>query len=138
MFKLAARSLPAMEWMEQSGIGQLLIRLMIGGVFIYHGYGKLASPGKTAENFEKLGIPLPELNAYMAGAGELFGGLFLLIGLLTHKAAALLVIIMIVAVATTGKEYPLVVGAVCLAMVFLGPGRLSVDHRFVFPWLGKA
>jgi hypothetical protein len=44
------------------------------------GKGKLLNIERTRELFGSLGIPLPVLNAYLAGATECFGGLLLVAG----------------------------------------------------------
>ena len=64
----------------------LVIRLYFGYKLILSGRGKLANPDETAAYFRDLHIPLPELNVYMAGATELFGGLFLALGLASRIA----------------------------------------------------
>ncbi|HEY5812548.1 MAG TPA: DoxX family protein, partial [Terrimicrobiaceae bacterium] len=51
------------------------------------GKGKLFAIDKTAEFFGSLNIPMPLVNAYIAGATECFGGLLLVIGLASRLVA---------------------------------------------------
>jgi putative oxidoreductase len=132
-----------------SDLGPLLIRVMIGVVFAFHGaqklfgwFGGYGIEG-TARAFESLGIPFPTLNVYLAGGAEFFGGLFLIIGLLTRPWALILTFTMIVAVLTAhrsafslqhnGMEYALTLGVVSLALAFIGAGRISLDRTLNLP-----
>ena len=56
----------------------LVIRLYWGWQFFTTGMGKLAHIDKITGYFHTLGIPFPEVNAYLAGSTECFGGLLLL------------------------------------------------------------
>ena len=131
-----------------SGLGPLLIRGIVGVVFAFHGAQKLfgwfdgGGIAGTAEAFKGLGIPLPTLNAYLAGGAECFGGLLLILGLATRPAALILAFTMAVAIVTVhpdafslqnnGMEYALTLGVVSLGLALHGAGVLSVDallHR---------
>ncbi|MEI9893509.1 MAG: DoxX family protein [Chthoniobacter sp.] len=57
----------------------LLVRLYWGWSFFQTGKGKLSDLSKPTEYFASLHIPLPALNAVLAGATECFGGLLLLV-----------------------------------------------------------
>ncbi len=59
----------------------LLIRGWWGWSFFLTGKGKLTHLEKTTAFFTELNLPLPKLNAIMAGSTECFGGLLLLLGL---------------------------------------------------------
>jgi putative oxidoreductase len=86
-----------------------------------------------------MAIPTSTTAVYLAIAGELLGGLGLLIGLLTRLAALGPVCVMIAAIwfAHLGKglfaqqggwEYPLALLLVSLYFVARGAGAISVDH----------
>lgn len=80
----------------------LLIRLMVGAVFLSEGVQKFLFPAvRGAGRFEKIGLPEPEILGYFVGSFEVLCGLLLLLGLLTRLAAIPLIIIMLVAIATT-------------------------------------
>ncbi len=142
---------------SRNDIGLLLIRAAVGAIFVYHGSQKLlgifGGPGidGTAQMFAAIGIPLPYLNAWLASSAETFGGLMLIVGLLTRPAALLLTFVMAVAVSVVsgngfdvrngGIEYPLMLGIILLATAFLGAGRFSLDAvlmpRLRKVWLRK-
>jgi len=116
------------------GLAGLVLRVMVGVVFIYHGGQKLfgAFGGSGIAGFagylQSLEIPFPEASAYLAAAAEFFCGLALLLGLWVRLAAVPLIMTMIVAIVTaTGKngfnivnggyEYNLVLIAALISMV---------------------
>lgn len=121
----------------------LLIRLYWGWQFFQSGKGKLANIGPVQEFFKGLGIPLPELNAWMAASVECFGGLLLLIGLAARPTALALAFTMVIAFVTADIEVVknmfnepdkfvsaapfLFLLASTIVLVF-GPGRASIDH----------
>jgi putative oxidoreductase len=87
------------------------------------------------------GVPLPDLFAYGVTLLELVGGAFLIVGLLSRPVALLLAIDMVVAIvlvtheigflSTSGRAgveiNVLLIGGL-LAIVFAGPGSISVDR----------
>lgn len=80
----------------------LLIRLMVGVVFLSEGLQKFLFPGQRgAGRFEKIGLPEPEFLGYFVGSFEVVCGLLVLLGLFTRLAAIPLILIMLVALATT-------------------------------------
>ena len=82
-------------------IGPLALRLYLAPIFILAGWGKLKDLESTAYFFgEYLGLPLPELMALLAGSAEFFGGIALLVGVLTRWFAIPLMFTMLVAAAT--------------------------------------
>ena len=121
----------------------LVIRLYWGVSFAQTGWGKLMRLDRTAEFFGGLGLPLPKLNAIMAGATECGGGILLALGLFARPAAVPLVFTMLVAYATADKEALLAVTSdpeqflsaapflfllASLLVLAFGPGRLSLDQ----------
>lgn len=121
----------------------LVIRLYWGVAFAQTGWGKLMNLDRTAEFFGGLGLPLPKLNALLAGATECGGGLLLALGLFARPVAVPLVFTMLVAYATADREALLAItsdpeqflGAApflfllaALLVLAFGPGKLSLDH----------
>jgi putative oxidoreductase len=121
----------------------LVVRLYWGVSFAQTGWGKLMNLDRTAGFFESLSIPMPKLNAIMAGATECGGGLLLALGLFARPAAAPLVFTMLVAYVTADREALMAIvsdpdkflGAAPFLFLFaallvlaFGPGKLSVDH----------
>ena len=122
--------------------GLLLLRAILGVVFIAHGGQKLfvyGLPG-VAGMLGSLGIPFPEVNAVLITATELGGGIALLAGVATRFAAGIVAFAMGVAVVTAhlangffapqGIEFPLTLLVANLAIVLTGAGRYSVDALF--------
>ena len=77
----------------------------MGIVFVSEGFQKFIFPAtRGAGRFEKIGLPAPEFLGIFVGSFELICGVLLLIGLLTRLATIPLIIIMLVAFATTKSE----------------------------------
>ena len=125
-------------------IGRLLLRMVVGGLFVGHGVQKLFGwfdgPGldTTAQGFEHLGLRPGKSNAIAAGAAEAGGGALLALGLETPFAASVLTATMLTAihrvhaskgpwVTNGGYEYNVVLIAAALALAEVGPGPLSLD-----------
>jgi putative oxidoreductase len=66
--------------------------------------GKLSNIPKVSGFFHSLGIPLPTLNAYLAGSTECFGGLLLLAGLGARVTTLPLIFTMIIAYLTASPD----------------------------------
>ena len=80
----------------------LLIRLMVGVVFLSEGIQKFFFPAlRGAGRFEKIGLPAPEFLGSFVGTFEILCGILVLMGFLTRLASIPLMIIMVVAVSTT-------------------------------------
>ncbi len=121
----------------------LAVRCYWGWAFFQTGKGKLVQHAAVTEFFTSLHIPLPGLNAWMAGATECFGGLLLLAGLASRVTAIPLIVTMVVAYLTadlegvknifsepdkfTAAEPFLFLFAAVIVFVF-GPGAFSLDR----------
>jgi putative oxidoreductase len=80
----------------------LLIRLMVGVVFLSEGIQKFLFPAiRGTGRFEKIGLPAPEFLGTFVGSTEILCGILILLGLFTRLAAIPTLIIMIVAILTT-------------------------------------
>lgn len=83
----------------------ILIRLMIGAVFLSEGIQKFLFADKLGSGrFEKIGLTSPEFLGSFVGSFEIICGLLILFGLLTRLASFPLIIIMFVAIAITKSE----------------------------------
>lgn len=83
----------------------IIIRLIVGAVFLSEGIQKFLFPAiRGAGRFEKIGLPAPELLGSVVGIFEILCGVCILLGLLTRLASIPLIIIMLVAMATTKAE----------------------------------
>jgi uncharacterized membrane protein YphA (DoxX/SURF4 family) len=80
----------------------ILIRLLVGGVFLSEGVQKLLYPAVVgAGRFARIGIPYPEVTGPFVGGVEIVCGLLLLAGFLTRPAAVVLLANMAVAITAT-------------------------------------
>jgi len=117
------------------------MRFCAGIIIIPHGYTKLfeGAVGPAAGLIAKLGLQPATAWAYFVGGVEFFGGILLAIGLLTRLPAVALfiefaVIVFAVKFASgffafkNGFEFELLLGLLCLAILFGGGGKLSVDR----------
>ncbi len=128
----------------------ILIRLMIGAVFLSEGIQKFLFAAEVgAGRFAKIGIPAPETMAPLVGCFEIACGALVLLGLITRIAVLPLIVIMLTAIATTKfpillddgfwkmahvarTDWSMLLGSVFLLIV--GAGPWSVDalraHNF--------
>ena len=79
----------------------VLIRLMVGGVFLWEGILKFVYKNQGVGRFTKIGIPAPHATAVLVGGLEILGGILLIAGFLTRLIAIPFVIEMLVAIAST-------------------------------------
>jgi uncharacterized membrane protein YphA (DoxX/SURF4 family) len=83
----------------------IIIRLIVGVVFLSEGIQKFLFPAlRGAGRFEKIGLPSPEFLGSFVGFFEVVCGLLVVVGLFTRLASIPLIIIMLVAFATTKSE----------------------------------
>ena len=80
----------------------LLIRIMVGGVFLAEGLQKFLYPADLGSGrFAKIGISAPEFFGPFVGGFEIVCGALILLGLVTRFAAVPLLVIITVALFTT-------------------------------------
>jgi putative oxidoreductase len=126
-------------------LAPLIARITVGWVFLWSGWGKLNNLPQVIENFVGWGIPLSGVLAPFVSGVEFFGGLFLLLGLLTRISAGALGITMIVAIRSAKwaqvDSLETLLGfdefeylALFLWLAIAGPGLLSVD-RWLERWV---
>jgi len=122
--------------------GLLLLRLGIGTMFIIHGFPKLAGgpAGWTVlgGSMKVIGIDFfPVFWGFMAAISETFGGFLLIVGLFFRPALILLISTMIIAALVHfakgdglgGASHAIELGIVFFGLVFIGPGKYSVDKK---------
>ena len=123
----------------------ILIRLMVGVVFLSEGIQKFIFPAdRGTGRFQKIGIPNPDFFGPFVGSFELLCGLLILAGFVTRLAAFPLIIIMLVAIVTTKidilqqdgiwemlhasrTDWSMLLGSIFL--LIMGVGKWSVDHQ---------
>jgi uncharacterized membrane protein YphA (DoxX/SURF4 family) len=123
----------------------IIIRLIVGVVFLSEGIQKFLFPAiRGAGRFEKIGLPSPEFLGSFVGTFEILCGGLILIGLVTRLASIPLLVIMLVAFATTKAAFLANQGfwellhgsrtdlSMLLGSIFLlikGGGFWSIDHN---------
>lgn len=130
---------------SNSNWSTLVLRIPVGLIFMAHGAQKLFAwfggygLEGTGQWMESIGLGPGYLMALMAGSAEFFGGLFIIIGLLTRPSALVLAFTMVVAIlsvhlenglfmSNNGYEFGLSLIIISLALMLQGSGRLSLDN----------
>ncbi len=127
---------------QYRNIGLLIIRIGVGILFILRGYPTVFGGPERWEavgnSMLHLGLDIgPMFFGFMGGAIELFGGLFLVLGVFFTPTTILLFLLMGMETARIiyeGGGLPefspsLELALVFLGMLFIGPGQYSVDRR---------
>jgi putative oxidoreductase len=113
------------------------VRVMMGIILVWHGYGKVTHGFAIGFFRDKLGFPVAEVIAPFITFLELLGGIALIVGLFTRYLGVLYVIEFIVAAYVQafalGKGYPgaeleLLLLFVAALLATHGGGTISVDH----------
>jgi putative oxidoreductase len=132
-----------LKFLHKPDLGILLLRVGIGIVGIFHGSQKLFGiwEGHGISGFagylEKLNVPLPVLNAWLAALAEFGGGILILLGFMIRPVAIPFAITMIVAWVlghnasflkeNGGSDFPFMLALASLALIFTGPGKYSLQ-----------
>ncbi len=126
-----------------AGVGEFVLRLTLGLVFLPHGWQKLKGPAGFAGFLRQLKVPAPLLAAWVVALLESVGAILLILGLATRLVAFGLAIDMLVAIVSVkvgmakapfastqqaqGWEFEFALMGASLALVFTGAGRVSID-----------
>ena len=115
-------------------------RLLIGGIFVLSGLGKLATYGPTTAEIVSVGLPFPPLAFAVAVVVELGFGLLLVLGFQTRLVALALALWCVVTAVFFHRNFAdqnqmihflknlMIVGGL-LQIVHFGPGAVSIDGR---------
>lgn len=134
LYEVYLSVIKAMDWLPI-----LVARVFTGWSFFQNGKGKLGNIEVMTERFTEWGVPLPELNVYVASVTECVGGLMLVVGLGTRIVGVPLAFTMIVALLTAHRanlgdfsvlvdEAPIGPLCVFLLLIVTGSGKASLDY----------
>jgi putative oxidoreductase len=130
---------------SDAGLAALVLRVPVGIILAAHGaqklfgwFGGYGLEG-TGQWMASIGLEPGYLMALMAGSAEFFGGLALILGLLTRPAAAVGAFTMLVAIfsvhfehglfmSNNGYEFALALFAATAALAIQGAGSFSIDN----------
>ncbi|WP_109488990.1 DoxX family protein [Occallatibacter savannae] len=116
----------------RKSLPMILIRVIVGVVFITEGILKFARPAELgAGRFAHIGLPWPHLLAPLVGSVEIAAGAALILGFFAGDAALLLLVVILTAIATT--KIPILLGH------HLGPfGAPKLDQYGVLSFIHEA
>jgi putative oxidoreductase len=140
---------------SNAGLGALILRMPIGLILAAHGsqklfgwFGGYGLEG-TGQFMASIGLNPGFLMAMLSGSAEFFGGVCLMLGLLTRPAAVVTALTMLVALFwvhwgkgffmdSHGIEYALALLSATSALALLGGGSYSLDNYLIrINFLGK-
>ena len=117
----------------------LVLRVVLGVIMVGHGYSKVFGGLRLHAAFVA-SLGMPAWLGYVSSFTEFFGGLLLIVGLVTRIAALGICINMVVAIVKVhlhngllgqgGYQFPLALAAIAFALIFTGAGPLSLDWGF--------
>lgn len=130
---------------SSAGFSTLALRIPVGIIFMAHGaqklFGWFGGYGleATGQWMASIGIEPGILMAFAAASAEFFGGLLLILGLLTRPSAVVLAITMLVAIVTVhlanglfmannGYEFALALLAASISLAISGSGKAALDN----------
>jgi len=127
-----------------TSIAPLALRIPLGVVLTAHGaqklfgwFGGYGLEG-TGQWMASIGFGPGMLMAFLAGSAEFFGGIALILGLLTRPAAAVVAFTMVMAMtvhignglflANNGYEFALILLFAAVSLAIQGSGRFALDN----------
>jgi putative oxidoreductase len=125
------------EWRDLTlNVGLLMLRVFMGLAIARHGYDKIFNGQITllAGGLTQMGMPAPQLLAWLAALSEFAGGLLIALGLGTRIAAFFVFFTMSVAIfkahahdAWQVKELAFLYGTIAFSLIYTGAGAYSLD-----------
>ena len=122
--------------------GLLILRIGIGVMMMVHGFPKIMGGldkwTALGGSMKVIGVDFtPTLFGFLAAATESFGGFLLVLGLFFRPVSMLLAFPMLIAALVhfskgegiLGASHAIELAIVFLALIFIGPGKYSVDKK---------
>jgi putative oxidoreductase len=129
-----------LSWLDRfQPFGSLIMRLVLGIIMVRHGYDKVIPSGAlySFTHMVSSHLHLPLALGYVAAFTEFFGGMLLIVGLLTRLAGIMVATDMAVAIlkihlhggleGSNSFAFPLALFSIALMLVFTGCGALGLD-----------
>ena len=119
---------------EEKSLVYLLIRLVLGGIFLYHGISKLGNANTAWVEYME-SVKIPKIVAQIAIFIEIIIGITLILGIFTRFYALVGLLFMIVAfyiahrqdpiVGEKGCSYQILILILCIALLITGSGKYA-------------
>jgi len=136
----------AIQWHGGLDLGLLVLRLVLGGMFVAHGLDQLFGwfDGLGRSGTEDLvagyGFTEPGILTWVLAISQTAGGVLLILGLFTPIGAAAILAVMANVIVVKGDwsrfvggvELEIVYASMAFTLLFTGPGRVSIDRNT--PW----
>jgi putative oxidoreductase len=137
---------PAVQWHGGLDLGLLVLRLVLGGMFVAHGLDQLfgwfdgLGRGGTEDLVTGYGFTQPGILTWVLAISQTAGGVLLILGLFTPIGAAAILAVMANVIVVKGDwsrflggvELEMVYASMAFTLLFTGPGRVSIDRNT--PW----
>ena len=117
---------------------ETVMRVLAGGIMVTHGWPKVQAPMGTADMVAKIGFAPTWFWAPGLAVVEFFGGILLLLGLLTRPVAVAMTVVLLVTVyfhwvmlsqGLKGSELSILWAAITAYFAVKGGNQYSVDHK---------
>jgi len=138
-------------------LGLAILRVVLGVTFVAHGSPKLfqGGVGGLGGMLGQIGVPLPDVVAWLVALTEFFGGVALIVGLVVTPVALLLSLHMLMGIILVhapagwyvlgsqaqhppgGVEFNVLLIAGLLTLVLAGPGAAALGRRREEPGPGE-
>lgn len=130
-------------WCEKyADLAPLVLRVLLGLILFVHGWQKLTEMGVdgTAGFLGSLGFPIPAVFAVILIAVEVLGGIALILGIFTHIAAKLALLVALFAffvvhvkngffIQNGGYEFIILIFGAAFSLMMTGAGKYSLDAK---------
>lgn len=137
---------PPVQWHGGLDLGLLVLRLVLGGMFVAHGLDQLfgwfdgLGRGGTEDLVNGFGFTDPGILTWVLAISQTAGGALLILGLFTPVGAAVVLAVMANVIVVKGDwsrflgtvELEMMYAGAAFALLFTGPGRVSIDRNT--PW----
>lgn len=125
----------------KADIAKLILRIMVGGLLLFHGIDKALHGVSFIEGMLSA-HELPDVVTYGVYIGEIVAPVLLIVGLFTSLAALIVIVNMVMAILLAHSdtlfalteygawsiEVPMLYLLSSVAIILLGPGKYSADY----------